>query len=235
MGGSGSRTADETGRASGTADLTASVLLLGVALVLGLVGARAIWSEAGALTDSSRPLVPGMCAFEQMVVVAGTVLSLAIFVCATITVARRRRRHLTASPAAAIAVGGVALVALSQAGSHTWVLQRCAIRDSDQLRNGTGHRAGFGPLALPSPAVPETIAIGGGVSRAGEVFWRPLREGLAVGLSRDNLPVPALVHAELVDDAGLHGAAIEARERLARSSVSRPRAFGSSTPRIGPV
>jgi len=60
---------------------------------------------------------------------------------------------------------------------------------------------------------PETIALGGGVTHAGDVFWKPLRDAMAAGLSRDNLHIPALVPCELVDDAGLHGAAIEARRR----------------------
>lgn len=110
MDGSGSRPVAEAGRATGTADLTASVLLLGVALLLGLVGGTAIWLEAGLLTTTSGPSVPPMCAFELEIVVAVPVLSLAIVVGATATVAYRRRRDLPASPAAAIGVGSVALV-----------------------------------------------------------------------------------------------------------------------------
>lgn len=110
MDGSGSRPVAEAGRATGTADLTASVLLLSVALLLGLAGGTAIWLEAGLLTTTSGPSVPRMCVFEQVIVVAVPVLSLAIIVAATVAVAYRRRRDLPASPAAAIAVGSVALV-----------------------------------------------------------------------------------------------------------------------------
>jgi hypothetical protein len=110
MGRSGSRPVAEEGRATGTADLTASVLLLTVALLLGLVGGTAIWLEAGLLTTTSGPSVPPMCAFELVIDLAVPVLSLAIVVGATTIVAYRRRRRLPASPAAAIAVGSVALV-----------------------------------------------------------------------------------------------------------------------------
>ena len=110
MGRSGCRPVAGAGPAPGTADLTASVLLLSVALLLGLVGGTAIWLEAGLLTTTSGPSVPPMCAFELVLDLAVPVLSLAIVVGATTIVAYRRRRRLPASPAAAIAVGSVALV-----------------------------------------------------------------------------------------------------------------------------
>src|ERR1035437_9267604 len=66
---------------------------------------------------------------------------------------------------------------------------------------------------------PETIALGGGVARAGEVFWEPVRRSLTESLSRHNLHVPELVSAELADDAGLHGAAIEVCRRYAEGSL----------------
>lgn len=110
MGRSRSRPVAEARRATGTADLTASVLLLSVALLLGPVGGTAIWIEAGLLTTTSGPSVPAMCAFELLIVLAVPVLSMAIVAGATATVAYRRRRRLPGSPAAAIAVGSVALV-----------------------------------------------------------------------------------------------------------------------------
>lgn len=69
-----------------------------------------IWMEAGLLTDSSGPSAPGMCTFERVVVAAVPTFSLIIVGCATVTVAYRRRRYLTASPMAAIAIGSVAFV-----------------------------------------------------------------------------------------------------------------------------
>jgi glucokinase len=61
---------------------------------------------------------------------------------------------------------------------------------------------------------PETIVIGGGVARAGEFYWQPLRRSLADALAGYDVHVPSLVPAQLSDDAGLHGAAIEVRRLL---------------------
>ncbi|GAB3398042.1 hypothetical protein GCM10027568_34540 [Humibacter soli] len=96
--------------APGAADLIASVLLLGVAVVLGLAGAEVIWVVAGQLTASSGPGVPTMCTFEQAVVAAALAASLVLVACATVTVAYRRHHHLLASPAAAMGLGAVIVV-----------------------------------------------------------------------------------------------------------------------------
>ncbi len=56
---------------------------------------------------------------------------------------------------------------------------------------------------------PETIALGGGVSLAGDIFWDPLHATMEESLAQDSIPIPRLVEAELRGDAGLHGAAIE--------------------------
>lgn len=121
------RPVEEAGRTAGSADLIASLLLLGVTFLLGLVGATAIWFEAGSFTESSGPSVPAMCAFEQVVVVAVPAVSLVIFVCGTVSVADRRLRHLSASPSAAIAVASVALTCvlagwIAYAGAATMCL-----------------------------------------------------------------------------------------------------------------
>ena len=55
---------------------------------------------------------------------------------------------------------------------------------------------------------PETIALGGGVTLAGDIFWDPLRATIEESLAQDSIPLPRLVEAELHSDAGLHGAAI---------------------------
>lgn len=72
---------------------------------------------------------------------------------------------------------------------------------------------------------PELIAIGGGVSRAGEAFWGPLTLGLGDSLTRGGNPVPRVLHAELSDDAGLHGAAIAARKATSRSAGASQHVF----------
>ena len=55
---------------------------------------------------------------------------------------------------------------------------------------------------------PETVALGGGVTLAGDIFWGPLRATIGESLAQDSIPLPRLVEAELRGDAGLHGAAI---------------------------
>jgi hypothetical protein len=109
VGTSGSGLVAENGRTGGAADLAASVLLLGVAVVLGFVGAMVIWGEAGVLTAGSRSSGPAMCGFEQVVVVAALFVSMVIVGCSAVAMAQRRRRCFSAAPAAATAVGGVVL------------------------------------------------------------------------------------------------------------------------------
>ena len=55
---------------------------------------------------------------------------------------------------------------------------------------------------------PETVALGGGVTLAGDIFWGPLRATIGESLAQDSIPLPRLVEAELRGDAGLYGAAI---------------------------
>jgi glucokinase len=61
---------------------------------------------------------------------------------------------------------------------------------------------------------PELIVLGGGLSHAGDLLSRPLRQGLADRSS--TLSTPPLVHASLGDEAGCVGAALYAIE-LVRS------------------
>ena len=55
---------------------------------------------------------------------------------------------------------------------------------------------------------PEHIVIGGGVSRAGAVFWTPLREAVTASLRLDQIEPPPITPAALSDDAGLYGAVL---------------------------
>ncbi|MFF2300097.1 ROK family protein [Arthrobacter sp. NPDC058127] len=83
------------------------------------------------------------------------------------------------------------------------------------LMRDAGTRVGIAIANLVRVLDPEVIAIGGGVSRAGDSLWEPLLQALSDSLSRDGYPIPRVVHAELSDDAGLHGAAIAARKTVA--------------------
>jgi len=56
---------------------------------------------------------------------------------------------------------------------------------------------------------PEVVAIGGGLSRAGDALFTPLRRGVQRLLSFHRLP--QIVPAALLDDAGLLGTALRAR------------------------
>lgn len=67
---------------------------------------------------------------------------------------------------------------------------------------------------------PTVVAIGGGVSRAGDLFWAPLMEALGASLQRDSIPVPTITPALLHDDAGLHGAAIAARNHVSIDTLN---------------
>ena len=55
---------------------------------------------------------------------------------------------------------------------------------------------------------PETIALGGGVIQAGNIFWDPLTTSMQDSLAQDSIPPPKLLEAELGGDVGLHGAAL---------------------------
>ena len=55
---------------------------------------------------------------------------------------------------------------------------------------------------------PKMIAVGGGVSLAGDIFWNPLRAAVETSLARDSIPLPHLGPALLGGDAGLHGTAL---------------------------
>lgn len=64
---------------------------------------------------------------------------------------------------------------------------------------------------------PDTIVLGGGVSRAGQALFEPLAEQFSSLMG--TLPVPVLRPAELGDDAGLIGS-IDAAQRLAVERAS---------------
>jgi glucokinase len=55
---------------------------------------------------------------------------------------------------------------------------------------------------------PDVIAIGGGVSQSGLVYWTPLRHAFEDSVRLDFAHLPPLVPTRLADDAGLYGAAL---------------------------
>lgn len=99
------------------------------------------------------------------------------------------------------------------------VLTRVALGDpvAIQVWSSALSALGAGLSLLVAVMAPEMIVVGGGLSEAGAVLLDPLREELiahAPGLS-----IPRLVKAELGEDAGTWGAAILARDALARPQV----------------
>jgi glucokinase len=74
---------------------------------------------------------------------------------------------------------------------------------------------------------PEIIALGGGVTLAGDVFWRPLQAALDESLDHDAIPAPRLVAAKLRGDAGLHGAAIALLNRYGQIDRLNTTSVGS--------
>lgn len=134
--GSNARPFEKAGRVSGAADLTASVLLLGVALVLGVAGARVIWGEAGMLTDRGSASTSGICTFESVVVVVALAVSMAIFVCATVAVALRSRRHVIASPRQPSRSGALPSCTPQLGGRRTQEPRRCVTRSPHALAYG---------------------------------------------------------------------------------------------------
>lgn len=71
---------------------------------------------------------------------------------------------------------------------------------------------------LTSVFAPQAIIIGGGLSRAGHALFDELRARLSVRLSFHRLP--ALVPAQLGEDAGILGAALRAREASHRTETA---------------
>jgi predicted NBD/HSP70 family sugar kinase len=70
----------------------------------------------------------------------------------------------------------------------------------------TGTGAPTARDAADAASLSEHIVIGGGVSRAGTVFWSRLREAVTASLQLDQIEPPPIAPATLSDDAGLYGA-----------------------------
>lgn len=76
---------------------------------------------------------------------------------------------------------------------------------------------------------PEVIAIGGGVSRAGDCLWQPMLATMTAQLTEDQSHLPRVVPGELTDDAGLYGVALLTVNRTAESG-QRPDGVPSQAP-----
>jgi predicted NBD/HSP70 family sugar kinase len=81
--------------------------------------------------------------------------------------------------------------------------------ESRDARSGVLFRGGRADARISRLVEPQAVAIGGGVSQAGAVFWEPLSSALAASLRSDHIATPRLLPAELTDDAGLYGAALQ--------------------------
>ncbi|WP_139416476.1 ROK family protein [Agromyces laixinhei] len=73
---------------------------------------------------------------------------------------------------------------------------------------------------LVATLAPEAVVIGGGLSQAGPALFEPLGARLDTLLSFHRRP--ALIHAELGDDAGLLGTALSARDLAAARTTAQP-------------
>lgn len=67
---------------------------------------------------------------------------------------------------------------------------------------------------------PELIAIGGGVSRAGDCLWQPMRAAITAQLAEDQSHLPRVVPGELQDDAGLYGVALLTEGRTSQRAAT---------------
>lgn len=120
-----------------------------------------------------------------------------------------------------------------------WAAARgCAARDGRELAAlaAEGDEAAVAALARAGRAVGlgiasaaalldvRLVAVGGGLSQAGEPFWGPLREELAVRARLDFLAGLRVVMAELGQDAGLVGAAalVLAPDRYGNRRAGQP-------------
>jgi glucokinase len=102
-----------------------------------------------------------------------------------------------------------------QGADAALVLARAAAGDelAGRVWADAVHALAVGLDQLAALVAPELIVIGGGLSEAGEQLMAPLRTRFAA--LRGSEPAPALVRAELGQDAGTWGAALAARDLLA--------------------
>lgn len=84
-----------------------------------------------------------------------------------------------------------------------------------ELLTDLGTWIGEGAASVAAILDPELIVIGGGVAESGELLLEPVRAAFARNLiGRGHRPMPKIVSAQLVNDAGLIGAAALAAEGI---------------------
>ena len=115
---------------------------------------------------------------------------------ARVLISRGALTTLAAMPPADITAGALATAAATGDRDALSIFATAASTLGVQLAN------------LTRLVDPEIIALGGGVTLAGEVFWGPLRTAIEESLAQDSIPMPQLVQPSLGGDAGLHGAAL---------------------------
>ena len=77
---------------------------------------------------------------------------------------------------------------------------------AQRIYTGAAETLGIQLATLTKIIDPETIALGGGVTLAGDAFWSPLRAAVNDSLAMDSIPPPRLLAAGLQGDVGLYGA-----------------------------
>lgn len=127
---------------------------------------------------------------------------------------RQARRAAAADP-----VRGAAL--LARAGGDAQSIKgphvTAAAKEGDELAiellAELGRWIGQGCAQIGAVLDPEVFVIGGGVIDAGELILAPAREAFAAHLTaRSHRPIPAILPADMGNDAGIVGAAELARE-----------------------
>jgi glucokinase len=116
---------------------------------------------------------------------------------------------LAAIPTEQLTAGAVAETAKAGDATALGIFTTAAVTLGVQLAN------------LTRRIDPQVIALGGGVTLAGNIFWEPLRHAMQESLAQDSIPIPDLVEPALGGDAGLHGAALALRARYEPIPVNR--------------
>jgi glucokinase len=102
-------------------------------------------------------------------------------------------------------VGGPGITAAAKAGDPTATAALAEV----------GEWLGRGLASLVAVLDPERIVVGGGVSEAGDLLLEPARAALAASVTGGGRrPLPAVVGAELGNEAGVVGAAMLARQLI---------------------
>lgn len=116
------------------------------------------------------------------------------------------------------------IMALCGTGSVEEAVRRASAGDEHALRGlaEVGRYLGVGIANMIVVLTPERVVIGGGVSGAGELLLRPIREELVARVHMTALDRVVVVVAQLGIWAGSVGAAVHGAERVAAASGGPP-------------